>query len=121
MNPVPIHPRLVLPAALAEALFTAAGLAARKATSGADRRRSRRRGDTLRPGPGTPLWNELVRQTKPLLRKRGSKTQLAKILGLPRQRLQDCLKACTACLDGERALLLFCWVAARQQERDLIQ
>jgi transposase-like protein len=76
-----------------------------------------RRGATLRPGPGTPLWNELVRQAAPLLKKRGSKADLARLLGLPRQRLQDCLKAQTACLDAERTLLLMCWIAARQQGR----
>ena len=77
-------------------------------------------GSTLRPGPGTPLWNELVRQTVPLLKKRGSKAELARLLGLPRQRLQDCLKAKTATLDAERTLLLLCWVAARQQGRTFL-
>jgi hypothetical protein len=66
------------------------------------------------------LWNELVQQALPLLRKRGSKAKLARILGLPRQRLQDYLKARTACLDGERALLLLCWISARHQGHELI-
>ncbi|HZP60515.1 MAG TPA: hypothetical protein VFB27_09350 [Opitutaceae bacterium] len=117
MNSVPLHPRLALPVALATALFDTAASAARKTVRGAVGHR--RRGFTLRPGPDTPLWNELVRQAGPLLHRRGSKAQLAKILGLPRQRLQDCLKTRTACLDGERTLLLLCWIAARQQGRDL--
>src|SRR5580704_4985830 len=97
----PLFPRLAIPLILAEALFDAAVLAARKAARRAVQpRRSRRRGHALRPGPDTPLWNELVKQALPLLRKRGSKAKLARILGLPRQRLQDCLKAHTACLDG---------------------
>ena len=79
----------------------------------------RRIGQTRRPGPGTPLWSELVRQARPHLRKRGEKVKLARILGLPRQRIQDCIKARTACLDAERTLLLLCWVACRQQGRDL--
>jgi hypothetical protein len=85
------------------------------------RHRYRRRiGATLRPGPATPLWNALVRQAQPLLRKRGTKAQLARLLWLPRQRMQDCLKARNAALDAERTLLLMCWVAARQRGRDLV-
>ena len=77
-------------------------------------------GSTLQPGAKTPLWNELVKQTLAWVEKRGSKARLARFLGLPRQRLQDCLKAQRACLDAERTLRLLCWVAARQQGRDLI-
>jgi len=82
------------------------------------RHRFRRRvGATLRPGELTPLWNELVKQARPHLHRRGSKTELARLLRLPRQRIHDCLKAGTACLDAERALLLLCWVAAKQQNK----
>jgi hypothetical protein len=56
----------------------------------------------------------------PLLGKYGSKVRLARFLGLPRQRMQDCLKARHAALDAERTLLLLCWVSARQQGRDLM-
>lgn len=69
-----------------------------------------RRGLTLRPGLDTPLWNELVRHIRPHLRRRGAKAQLARLLGLPRQRLQDCLKAGTASLDAERTLQLLGWL-----------
>jgi hypothetical protein len=119
--PGPRSPRLAIPLILAEALFDAAARAARDAARRASQlRRPRGRGHALRPGPDTPLWNELVQQALPLLRKRGSKAKLARILGLPRQRLQDCLKARTACLDGERALLLLCWISARHQGHELI-
>jgi hypothetical protein len=70
---------------------------------------------TLRPGPDTPLWNELVRQIRPHLRKYGAKAQFARLLGLPRQRLQDCLKARTACFDAERTLLLLGWLTFFQR------
>jgi hypothetical protein len=70
----------------------------------------RRHAPTLRPGPDTPLWNQLVRNVRPHLRRRGSKAQLARLLGLPRQRLQDTLKAGTASLDAERTLLLIGWL-----------
>jgi len=121
IDPGPLSPRLAVPLILAEALFDAAARAARDAARRAvQSRRPRGRGHALRPGPDTPLWNELVKNALPLLRKRGSKAKLARILGLPRQRLQDCLKARTACLDGERALLLLCWISARHQGRELI-
>ncbi len=85
------------------------------------RRAAPRRGGgrTLRPGAQTPLWNALVQQALPFLGKRGSKVQLARFLGLPKQRLQDCLKARSATLDAERTLRLLCWVTARQQGLNL--
>jgi len=102
------------------ALYEVAAVTARAAARQGRRIIPRkRRGLALAPGPLTPIWNELVEQTLPLLTKRGSKAQLARILGLPRQRLQDCLKARNACLDAERTLLLLCWVVARQQGREL--
>ncbi len=101
-------------------LAEAAEQAARRAMRQVRHRFRKRQGATLRPGTDTPLWNELVKQAQPLLRKRGSKAQLARLLKLPRQRMQDCLKAKSACLDAERTLLLMCWVAARQQGRELV-
>lgn len=80
----------------------------------------RRRGQTLEPGPGTPLWNELVKQALPELHKRGSQAQLARLLGVSRQRVHGCLKSRKACLDAERTLLLLCWVAKRQQGSNLM-
>ena len=76
-------------------------------------------GRTLRPGAQTPLWNALVKQALPYLGKRGSKVRLARFLGLPKQRMQDCLKARHAALDAERTLRFFCWITARQQGTDL--
>jgi hypothetical protein len=98
-------------------LAEAAEQAARDAMR-ATKPRKRERGVTLRPGEATPLWLELVKQAQPFLRKRGSKAQLARLLRLPRQRLHDCLKARSACLDAERTLLLVCWIAARRDGRE---
>ena len=109
---------LELPATLGEALFKAAEHAARMA-AGKLPRRPRRHGLTLQPSVNTPLWNELVRQVTPVLAKRGAKSRLARYLGLPRQRLQVCLKAKEACLDAERTLLLLSWLAARQADRSV--
>lgn len=105
---------------LLELLIAAAARAANAtavARAKAARRRNRepRRGMTLRPGPDTPLWRELVRQVRPHLRKYGAKAQLARLLGLPRQRLQDCLKAGSASLDAERTLLLLGWLGFFQR------
>lgn len=69
---------------------------------------------TLRPGPETPVWNQLVRHATPYLRKRGDKVRLARLLGIPRQRLHQLLVERTACADAERTLLLVAWVHARR-------
>jgi hypothetical protein len=119
MTPPYEHPQLKATGEIALGLFEAAARAARLAAK-EGRRLGRRQtyGRCLPPGPGTPLWNELLARAKPHLVKRGSKARLARMLGLPRQRLQDVLKAKTACLDAERTLALLCWVVARDQGRD---
>jgi hypothetical protein len=104
-----------LPLALVEDLIDAAASAARQWRVKTPRRGAVRRSLTLKPGPDTPLWNELVRQVRPHLRKRGSKAQLARLLALPRQRLNACLKAGSACLDAERTLLLIGWLGFFQR------
>lgn len=101
-------------------LFQDALAAASRAADARRRRRAPKRGLTLQPGPDTPLWNELVRQVRPHLRKRGAKNQLARLLGVPRQRLHFCLKAERGCLDAERTLLLLAWLCARKQGREII-
>jgi hypothetical protein len=111
----------LLPLELVEDLIAAAITAAREArqTQARAKPRPRRRSLTLRPGPETPCWNELVRQVRPHLRKYGAKAQLARLLGLPRQRLQDCLKAGSASLDAERTLLLLGWLGFFQRGGEL--
>lgn len=118
-NPFPLHPRLVPFAELLELLERLAAESARR-TAAQQRRRAPRRGLALLPGPDTPLWNELVRQVAPRLRKRGSKVQLARILGVSKQRLHICLKSRTGALDAERTLLLLSWLVARSQGRELV-
>lgn len=106
--------------ALAADLFDASMQAASRALDARKRRRAPKRGLTLQPGPDTPLWNELVRQVNPHLRKRGSKAQLGRLLGLSRQRLYVCLKAERGAFDAERTLLLLAWLRARRQGREVI-
>ncbi|MGA2444922.1 MAG: hypothetical protein ABSG50_05755 [Opitutaceae bacterium] len=81
--------------------------------------RRQRRGQTLRPGPDTPLWNELARAVESHLNRRGEKVRLARLLGITRQRLHLLIVAKTAYPDAERALLLLVWLQARRRGRDL--
>lgn len=75
------------------------------------------RGATLRPGPSTPLWNELARIAASELNRYGDKARLARILGVPRQRIHEYLIAKTACPDTERALRLLAWLLKKQAEK----
>jgi hypothetical protein len=111
----------LLPLQLVEDLIVVAITAAREAARAQTPAtlRPRKRSLTLRPGPETPCWNELVRQVRPHLRKYGAKSQLARLLGLPRQRLQDCLKTGSASLDAERTLLLLGWLGFFQRGGEL--
>ena len=91
------------------ALFTAAGKASY-------RRRATWRnpgGATLRPGPATPLWNALVAQVRPRLKRRGEKAQLARLLGVHRQAVNEYFVSQTRMPDAERTLLLQEWLRAR--------
>jgi hypothetical protein len=77
------------------------------------------RGQTLRPGPDTPLWNALVPEIRVQLARRGDKARLARYLGLPRQRVDDFLQGRRALPDAERTLLLLTWLAAKGQGKDI--
>lgn len=77
-----------------------------------------RRGGTLRPGHGTPLWNELAKQAAVEFRRYGDKAKLARDLGLPRQRVHQLLVERTATPDAERTLLLLVWLQARLRQRE---
>lgn len=72
-----------------------------------------RRGATLRPGPRTPLWNAMVEMVRPRLTRRGEKSKLARILGVPPQRVHEYFGAHTHAPDAERTLLLLTWLAHR--------
>ena len=76
-----------------------------------------RRGSALHPGLNTPLWNELAKAAEKLLTRYGEKANLARYIGVPRQRIHLLLVAKTACPDAERALQLLAWVNARRAGR----
>ncbi len=103
-----------LPLGLAEVLLEASIFAASQA-SRAFRLRSNpraRRGRTLRPGIETPLWNALRAQLRPHVRRRGSQARLARLLGLPRQRVNAYLTGGREMPDAERVLQLLAWLSA---------
>ena len=85
------------------------------------RRLQRRRGIglTLRPGGATPLWNSLRDAVHQSTRKYGDQVKLARILGLPRQRVNSYLTAGRQMPDAERTLLLIGWLAANREGRPL--
>lgn len=86
----------------------------------ANKRRPRRRGyAALHPGPDTPLWNELAALCEAHLTRYGSKANLGRILGVPRQRIHKLLVAKTACADAERTLQLLGWLAECRKRSDL--
>jgi len=74
-------------------------------------------GATLRPGTAaTPLWCQLVRSVQPLLKRRGEKAQLARLLGVHRQAINEYFVSETRMPDAERTLLLLAWVEARRKQ-----
>ncbi len=90
----------------------------------APRRSKRRRsltgtGEALHPGPGTPLWLAWAREVERQLTRRGEKVNLARELGLSRQRLPVpvLIKARTALPDAERTLQLLSWLLKRRAGR----
>ncbi len=97
-------------AALLEALSPEARASVRRRAS-----RKNPGGATLRPGSGTPLWQRLVKSVQPLLQRRGEKAQLARLLGVHRQAVNEYFVSRTRMPDAERTLLLQEWLKARRQ------
>jgi hypothetical protein len=109
----PPDPRLDLHYALAEFIGAAAiDLArhAQKAFRVEPRRRPAKGGKTLRPGKDTPLWNALRVQLRPHLKKYGHQANLARLLGLPRQRVNSFVTGGGQMPDAERTLQLLAWL-----------
>lgn len=110
---IPFPSRLVLPAELSLALMKVAEESIRQAVKAArssPRSARPRRGETLKPGPASPLWNELSKVVLTRLTRYGAKAQLARLLGLPRQRVHELLRSRRHLPDAERTLLLLVWL-----------
>lgn len=112
------HPRLNSWIELTEILFNAGeeGLRALR-----KQLRPRRKGSfkTVRPGPCTPMWNQLRIALRPELRPYGSKVRLARYLGIPKQRLSDFLAGHRRMPDAELTLQLLYWLAVKRTGKDL--
>ena len=117
--PFRLPAQLDIPAALAVALVEAAAKSLRRSLREASRPQRPRRGETLKPGPETPLWNELAAAVRARLIRRGEHTRLGRILGLPRQRVHEFLQTRRHLPDAERTLLLLVWLSARHEGNDL--
>ena len=107
------HPRLETALQLGGALVFAAEATAR-ALKKAQAKTKGARGVALHPGVDTPLWNEFSLVLRNQKWSYGEKAKLARILGVPRQRVDDFI-AGRRLPDAERALLLLHWLAARQK------
>jgi hypothetical protein len=110
--PLKLPKQMELPVALAEILADAAiaYLEDRRRAFRADRRP--RQGATLRPGKDTPLWNALVAEVRPHLRRHGTQVNLGRLLGLDRQTIHAYFIARTRMPDAERTLQLLTWLIA---------
>jgi hypothetical protein len=107
--------RVELPADLAQAIAAAGTeLLGSASMTTARRAPTRGSGETLRPGPHTPLWNALAAQLRPLLKPRGEKATLARALGVPRQTVSMWVSSHTRMPDAERTLLLIAWITAKR-------
>jgi hypothetical protein len=116
-----VHPKLDIPLYLAEALAKAAIKSAVLTAQSARSLRRRPRGSqkTLKPGLDTPLWNELAEAVRGRLTRYGEKARLARVLGVPRQRVHELILARRYMPDAERTLLLLTWLSAREKGGDL--
>ncbi len=120
MLPTPLHSRLRFPAELSELLLSAALELSQQGAKAflIPARRSKNSGRTLRPGAHTPLWNDLRTQLQPLLKGYGQQVNLARLLGLPRQRVHAFITRGDQMPDAERTLQLLAWlIAARHDQR----
>jgi hypothetical protein len=120
MTPDKLPRQLEISAALSVALMSAAVKSARHAARATNRARRAGGGQTLKPGPDTPLWNELSAAVSEQLTRYGEKARLARVLGLPRQRVHDLLRTRRHLPDAERTLLLLAWLHARSRGSDLV-
>jgi hypothetical protein len=110
--PLKLPKQMELPAALAEILADAAiaYLEDRRRAFRLERRP--RQGATLRPGKDTPLWNALVAEVRPHLRRHGTQVNLGRLLGLDRQTIHAYFIARTRMPDAERTMQLLAWLIA---------
>ena len=122
---VPLHPAARPVVELIGILGAAAEIAARKAARStfraSDRREGHRRIAATDANPAgespTPMWDALADQLHLALQKRGAKARLARLLGVPRQRVSDFVKG-RRLPDAETTLRMLHWLAELHAGRD---
>ena len=114
---VPQHPHFKIWMELSEALFVAAETGWRRAQQSL---RPRRQASytTRRPGTDSRMWNVCVTILRRQLKPRGAKTQLARYLGIPRQRLNDYLQGKSRMPDAELTLRMLHWLSETHAGRN---
>ena len=114
----PVHSRILLWMDLGGLLAEAAGASVKQMSKAL---KPRRHGafKTRRPGEDTPLWNTCTALIREELKHYGSKTRLARYLGIPKQRLNNFLKDSSRMPDAETALQMLNWLAHKKAGEDL--
>jgi hypothetical protein len=111
-----MHPRLKTMLDVSGALYDTAAAGAIFAAR--ELRRPRDSSYSARhAGEESPLWNALATALRAELRPRGAKARLARLLGIPRQRLNDFLIARRRLPDAEIALQLAAWLAHQRSSQ----
>ncbi len=64
------------------------------------------------------MWNALAGELRASVQAHGTKVRLARYLGIPKQRLQDYLRAGSRLPDAELVLRLLHWLAEQRAGRD---
>lgn len=113
--PLKLSKQMELPAGLGEILAEAAIAFLEQRRRAFRATRPTRKGATLRPGRETPLWNALVAEVRPQLRKYGTQVNLGRLLGLDRQTINAYFITRTRMPDAERTLQLLTWLIAVRQ------
>lgn len=111
----PYTPRGIEFWSILEPAFEAAAEIASRRIHQALRPRRKAGYKTRKPGYDTPFWNVCATMIKRELRPYGSKVQLARYLGIPKQRLQDFLKARSRLPDAELTLRLLHWLETKRR------
>ena len=114
---VPVQPRIKLCLDLGEMVAEIAVIAAKQAKKTL---RRKRRGAylTRRPGVDTPRWNACVQMLRIELQSHGSKVQLARYLGIPKQRVTDFVTNESRMPDAETLLQMLDWLSRRRAGED---
>ena len=108
------HPRMNAILGLGAGLAFAAEASARALKTACKHSRTTR-GVGLKPGADTPLWNELTLVLRQQKWTYGEKAKLGRILGLPRQRVDDFIVGRRRLPNAEHTLLILHWLNSRQK------